>query len=161
MRKPHRIFLQGFISLISNIKIYMYIYCDTFQKKSEILFTYKKFCPLINCAVYFSLFFIITVCEHGAENLSYHAQNLSYHKLGVSFPKATILKGMSLSFSPQVPLWFAHLVSSPSYKWNCLRLRQTNQESQAGKDSCLTPKKGAPDQSRLLQEGILWTFCFL
>lgn len=60
------------------------------------------------CVVYFSLFFITTVCEHRTEDPSYH------HRIRSSFSRLTSLKGISLSFSPQVTLRFTHSVFSPS-----------------------------------------------
>lgn len=148
---------SGFqILKISTIKIYMYIYTVTpsREKLKSILLT--KMLLHINCVVYFSLFFITTVCEHRTEDPSYH------HRIGSSFSKLTSLKVISLSFSPQVTLCFTHLVFSLSDGWKCLQLKQAHQESQTCTDSFVYPeKKGAPDQSRFLQEGILYIFFFL
>lgn len=126
----------------------MYIYSVTPSRENlKSILLMKKGFSLINCAVCFSLFFIAIVCEHGNENPSYH------QKLGVSFSKATNLKGMSLSFCPQVTLCFAHLVSFPSYGWYYLQLKQTDQESQTGKGSCLPWKKKRSSRPKQVSSG--------
>lgn len=122
----------GFKHLISNFKIYVCIYSVTPSGENlKSILLAKNHCSHINHAIYFHLFFITTVCDHGNENPSYH------HKLGESLSEATNLKGMSHSFSPQVTFWSAYLVFSPSYGQNCLQRKQANQESQTGRESCL------------------------
>lgn len=116
--------------------VYIYIYILWhLPEKTWNPFYLQKYCSHVNCALYFS--FVFSVCEHGTKHPSYH------HKLGIWFSKATNLKGMSLGSSQAVTLSFVHLVSSPSYGWNCSQLKQPRQESQAGKGSCLPQEKGS------------------